>query len=101
PWLQVRSPDPSGEDAGVDLDAGEREAIALAEQLSADQLIIDDSMGRREAVRRGLPVIGTVGVLREAAQEGLVDLRACLDRLLRTSFYISPAILDRLLNKEP
>jgi len=51
-WLQVRHiavpPDP----APAELDPGEREAIALAETLRADALIIDDKIGRREAERR-------------------------------------------------
>lgn len=49
------------------LDAGERDAITLATELYADQLIVDDRQGRREAERRGIPAIGTLGVLREAA----------------------------------
>lgn len=80
------------------LDAGERDAIALAEQLSADQLIVDELLGRREAERRGLSVIGTIGVLREAADEGFLDLRTSIERLRQTSFHISPAILPTLLD---
>ena len=57
------------------------------------------NLARKEAERRGLPVIGTVGVLRDAANEGFLDLRASLDRLVETSFYISPAILKRLLEE--
>jgi predicted nucleic acid-binding protein len=63
-------------------------------------LYVDEMMARREAERRGLPVIGTIGVLSEAAGEGLIDLRECLQRLRETSFHISPAILAQLLNEE-
>jgi predicted nucleic acid-binding protein len=83
------------------LEAGEIEAIALAEELSADQLIIDELLGRREAERRSLPVIGTVGVLREAAEMGLLDLRSAFELLRQTSFHISPAILANLLSGQP
>ena len=38
--------------SGPELDPDEREAIALAETLRADALIIDDKIGRREAERR-------------------------------------------------
>ena len=103
-WLEILSPSPVTDTALAKLDAGEREAIALAEQLSFSsdsiQLIVDELQGRREAERRGLSVIGTIGVLREAAEEGLLDLRSALERLRQTSFHISPAILARLLDEE-
>jgi predicted nucleic acid-binding protein len=104
PWLEVLSPTPVADSALAGLDAGEREAIALAEQLSLSsgpiQLVVDELLGRREAERRGLPVIGTIGVLREAADEGLLDLRSSIERLRQTSFHISPAILSRLLDDQ-
>jgi predicted nucleic acid-binding protein len=54
-WLEVRSlrSDP---DSALDyLDSGEREAIALAEETHADQLLVDEAEARREAARRKLP----------------------------------------------
>jgi predicted nucleic acid-binding protein len=103
-WLEILSPVPFADIALAKLDAGEREAIALAEQLSLSsdsiQLNVDELLGRREAERRGLPVIGTIGVLREAADEGLLDLRSAIERPRQTSFHISPAILARLLDDE-
>jgi predicted nucleic acid-binding protein len=64
-------------------------------------LIVDELLGRREAVRRGLSVIGTIGVLRQAADEGLLDLRTAIERLRETSFHISPVILASLLDGRP
>ena len=79
------------------LDLGERDAITLATELQADQLIIDDREGRREAERRAIPVIGTLGVLREAATLKLLDIRVAVDRLQTTSFYVAPEVLATLL----
>ncbi len=96
-WLDIQSPPVEAPELPSNLGAGEREAIALAEQLSADQLIVDDMTARREAERRGLVVIGTLGVLREAAAEGLIDLRVTLERLSKTSFHVSPELIQQLL----
>jgi len=45
------------------LDLGECAAIILAEELGANRLLLDDLTARQEAQARGLPVIGTVGML--------------------------------------
>src|SRR6266850_3697141 len=70
------------------LHAGERDAISLALQLKADALIIDERRGRQEAEKRGLRVIGTLGVLVVAHERGLVDLTAAIDRLRQTTFHV-------------
>ncbi|MGC1647913.1 MAG: hypothetical protein WA741_18990, partial [Candidatus Sulfotelmatobacter sp.] len=60
-WLEVRSPSNPPELSLVALDPGERDAIMLATELHADQLIVDDRQGRNEARKRGIPVMGTLG----------------------------------------
>jgi predicted nucleic acid-binding protein len=82
------------------LDPGERDAILLAGELRADQLIVDDREGRREAKKRGIAVMGTLGVLQEAATLRLLDLRLAVKRLQATSFYIAPEVLARLLKAQ-
>ena len=49
-WLQVQALRSVLDPALGFLDPGEREAIALAEELQADQLLLDDADARREAV---------------------------------------------------
>ena len=81
-WLEMRQAAVPLDPALAQLDAGEREAIALAEALRADALILDERAGRQEAERRKLRVIGTVRVLDDAAEAGLVDLPNTLERQL-------------------
>ncbi len=77
------------------LDLGERAAIALAETLHADLLLMDEAAGRREANRRHIRVTGIVGVLLAAAERGFVDVPKVLNRLKATSFYIDDAVLEK------
>lgn len=98
-WLRVQSVDPPAESDLDDLDDGEREAILLAEQIRADYLLADETEARREAAKRKLPVIGTLGILRKAAHAGLTDLPSALDDLKRTSFYINPELMQSLLDE--
>jgi len=93
--------------SGSSLDAGEFAAIALAESLKGETLLLmDDAEGRAEATRRGLPITGTLGVLRAAAHRQLVDIASAVDRLDparprldRTNFYIPPRLVGFLLTE--
>ena len=61
---------------------------------------IDELRGRREASRRHLHFIGTLGVLRIAGDQGLLDFRQAIARLQSTNFHIEQKLLDRLMQKE-
>ena len=100
-WLEVRTPTSSPDAILSELDPGERDAIVLAIELRAAQLLIDDREGRRHAERLGIPIMGTLGVLREAGALKLLDLRAAAARLRTTNFHVSPEVLDRLLEDLP
>jgi len=96
-WLRVESVS-SERIATVSesLDLGERAALALAETLRADLLLIDEAAGRREASRRHIRVTGIVGVLLVGAERGFVDVPNVLARLKSTSFYIDEALLEKV-----
>jgi len=100
-WLEVDRVERSPEPALWKLGAGEREAIMLAEELHADWLILDEHAARSVATQRNLSVIGTLGVLAEAAERGLVDFPDAIARLKQTSFYVSPEVLAPLLRRYP
>lgn len=101
-WLVVRS---VGDRAFVEslrlyLDEGEAEAIALAMELGADVLLMDEQAGRRIATRLGLERVGAIGVLRRAKSVGLIPaVRPVLDDLIaRAGFWIRPSLYASILS---
>jgi predicted nucleic acid-binding protein len=78
-------------------DRGETEAIALAEELHADWLIIDEMAGRTETVRRGLQTVGTLGILRDGHIAGLLNLKEALQSLQTIGFHASQSLIRSLL----
>jgi predicted nucleic acid-binding protein len=95
-WIEIRK-SPSRDAALSDLDAGEAAAVALPALETDVLLLIDESAGRLEASRRGIPNTGMLGVLRRAGIEHLADLRAALNRLPATNFRVSKPLVADLL----
>lgn len=93
-WLETRTA--SFIDPGIKLGMGEVEAICLANELQADQLLVDDRKARKVALARGLTVAGTLNILEAAAKREMVDLPNAISRLQLTNFR-APADLVRLL----
>jgi predicted nucleic acid-binding protein len=84
----------------VDLGRGERETIALAIETDAGLVVIDDQEGRRIARNRGLRVTGTIGILVEARERGLIaSIRKELDHLVEAGLWLSEAFYHRILNE--
>lgn len=73
----------------IEIDAGEREAILLAEELKADGILIDDQAGRLMAKSRGIFVIGTLGVLEIASLRGMIDFKDEIRRIRAAGFYLT------------
>jgi predicted nucleic acid-binding protein len=94
PWVEVLSP--KGNVILGQLDLGESEAIALAAEVHADVVLMDEQAGRQEAIRRGMRVAGTLSVLDEAEQAGLVDFDNAIADLQKTSFRVSRAVLAEI-----
>jgi predicted nucleic acid-binding protein len=88
-WMIIRTP--RAQDASLRrLGAGEIEAISLAQELRADLLLVDDKEARKAAEARGLTCTGTLGVLKRAAELGLIDYDQILEALRGTSMRFPP-----------
>jgi len=82
------------------LDAGESEAIVLAQELNARYVILDDGLARRKACFIKLPMIGTLGVLLMAKEAGLISaVRPILNELRQTDFRVSDRVYQNVLAK--
>jgi uncharacterized protein len=101
-WIRVIAPSehdlaqviPAG------LDAGETEAIALAISIRpTGTVILDDLPARRVALKAGLDVTGTGGVLVLAKQLGLItSVGTVLSELREVGLYLSEAVIETFLS---
>jgi predicted nucleic acid-binding protein len=83
----------------ADLDKGEAATIALALEVKADLVLLDEKRGRQIANRLGLKVVGIIGILIEAKNRGLILLvKPVLDELMaKAGFWVSPAFYADIL----
>jgi len=96
-WIEVEdvAPDPM---LARSLDRGEAAAIPLAERLGAT-LLCDDAAGRAEARRRGVRVVGTLGVLRLAKDRGLLDrIGPVIATMRAVGMYVSEVLVREVLS---
>lgn len=100
-WIEVRKPSPEAIAAIRELGKGEQEAIALAVELNADALLIDERKGLREAVRNNIAVITTFNILESGAKKKLLDLKEAIEKLSKTNFRMPPeGVINALLARE-
>jgi hypothetical protein len=83
------------------LDEGERAVIALATDMGAELILMDDRAGVAFARGLGFWVTGTLGVLDLAARQNLIDLAEAFTRLNATSFHYRQGLLDAYLARKP
>ncbi len=83
----------------LELDTGGADAIALAEELKADLLLIDERKGRAVANRLRIRNIGLLGVLVDAKKRGnLSAIKPVVDALIsKAGFWIDAELYKRIL----
>ena len=80
----------------LDIDAGEIEAICLAQEIHAAA----DRAGRNAAKQCGLAVVGTIGLLEQAAIRELIDLPTVLARMRQTNARLDPELIQAALARD-
>ena len=100
-WALIRTCPPSQllDKLRVDLDPGEAEAIALAVEIGADRILMDERKGRQIAIGLSLKPVGVLGILLRAKQEKLIStVRPLMDRLLEEAdFFIHDSLYNEVL----
>ena len=82
------------------IDAGEASAIALAHEIENNYLITDDLQARKLALKLGLPMMGTLGVLLMAKQKELISLVApYLELINQTNFRMATDLFNTILRE--
>ena len=84
-----------------DIDQGEAEAIALATEIAADVLLIDEKEGRASARQAGLSVRGVLGILIRAKALGEVaSVKAEIHSLRSVAgFFVSPSLEAEIIRR--
>lgn len=100
-WIRITEPQntPLHKMLLLQVHLGEAEAIALAADLKAGTMIIDEQEGRGLAAQAGLFVTGTLGVLLMAKHSGQISEIRPEIRALRAKarFFLSPSLEAEVL----
>lgn len=86
-------------DPGIQLGAGETEAISLALEMGIRTILMDERKGRAAAEARGLIAAGTLNILDVADEAGLLDCEAAVGSLRKTSFRMEASLLSGFLHR--
>lgn len=97
-WAAVQTP--KALNLSLDVDAGELEAICLAQEIKADAVLMDDRAGRSAAIHCGLAVVGTIGLLEQAAARGLIELPQAMERLRQTNARLDAELIHAALERD-
>ena len=85
PWLQIVPAPTRADKRFYMLDAGERDTLAVALELGASRVLIDERLGRNLAEYHGLAVVGSLGTLLKAKQLGYIPKFLPLVRQLQSN----------------
>jgi len=100
PWViqhQVQDHDAVGR-LTARLGRGEAEAIVLAKELPADFVVLDDATARRIAETEGCHVLGLLGLVVHAKQQGFIPaVKPTLDRIVAAGFYLDDKLYRTIL----
>lgn len=101
-WIKIQSPTNLVVQQALELqlDKGESSAIALALEIPNSTLILDDQKARKAAIKLGLTITGTLGVIIKAKLIGVIPwIKPILAKLQNTDFRLSSELHDEALKQ--
>jgi len=102
-WLEIHSVQSQQVVAALRtrVNVGEAEAIALAVEVGASRLLIDERLGRQAAKEFGLKITGVLGILLLAKRQNLIEaVKPIMDNLIsQANFRISSQLYADILNE--
>ncbi len=94
-WVRISTDPETFLPETANLGPGEASAISLAwEHRRNSLLILDEKRGRRVAGALGLRMTGVLGIIGEAAKQGLVGFDDAVSRLESVDFHMSDAVVE-------
>ncbi len=100
-WIRVVSPTRGEVVAALlagGLHLGEAQAIALAVEMGADRLLMDERQGRLTAEAMGVAVVGSIGILIAAKTRGdVIAVAPHLSALRASGLWLSDALIATVL----
>ena len=101
-WIMIKSPQDQQKLQMLEfqVDKGEASAIALALEIAADLIILDDYKARLTAEKLGLAITGTLGIIIKAKNQGLINtIKPLLTKLQQTNFRLTKSLMDEALKE--
>ncbi len=81
----------------IDLDKGEASAIALGLENKDVLILIDERKGRKKATDLGLKIMGTLGVIINAKERGILkSVIEELEKLIEVDFRMSKNLIENI-----
>jgi predicted nucleic acid-binding protein len=100
-WLEVKRADLSLFTPHRKIGDGEREALALALELRATAVLLDDNDAEKEAQRLKISFVRLFGIFERASEAELLDCSKAIEDLRDTNFRLPPEeIIEAFLERD-
>ncbi len=102
PWIETKSVKDKTQVNFLmgSLERGEAEVLALARELEADLILLDEGKARKSAIIAGFNVMGLLGLFNLAKNIGLIhEVRPLINELMTKKFRISDKVIEEALRK--